>query len=204
MRQHDRPSGLSRYILAGERPVDAFGHCMRCSPLSVRELSPVMAPPWLPSFRKPNLHQAIRLLSACALACAVSTLFGLPEGYWSLITAVVVMQPDLSHTLRAGRDRVLATLLGAAFGVGLIALRETGLPTLPLFAAGLVPLACVTAVWPAMRLACTTLVIVLLIPAEGDPFARPLFRVLDILIGAVACITVSMLIFPGENEKGGS
>jgi len=163
-----------------------------------------MALPWLPRFRTANLHQASRLLSACALAGAISTLSGLPEGYWSLITAVVVMQPDLSHTLKAGRDRVLATLLGAAFGVGLIALREAGWPTLPLFVAGLVPLACVTAVWPAMRLACTTLVIVLLIPAEGDPYTRPIFRVLDILIGTVACLTVSILIFPGENEKGSS
>ena len=116
----------------------------------------------LPSFRAPQLQQAIR--RASALAFALYTLFGIPEAYWSLITVIVVMQPDLSRTLPAGRDRVLATLLGAALGLGLIALRQAGLPTLPLFLAGLVPLACITAVWPAMRLSCTTLVIVLLIP----------------------------------------
>ena len=152
----------------------------------------------LPSFRAPQLQQAIRLLSASALAFALSTLFGIPEAYWSLITVIVVMQPDLSRTLAAGRDRVLATLLGAALGLGLIALRQAGLPTLPLFVAGLVPLACITAVWPAMRLSCTTLVIVLLIPAEGDPFARPLFRVLDILVGALACVAISLLVFRGK------
>ena len=82
----------------------------------------------LPSFRAPQLQQAIRLLSASALAFALSTLFGIPEAYWSLITVIVVMQPDLSRTLAAGRDRVLATLLGAALGLGLIALRQAGCP----------------------------------------------------------------------------
>ena len=153
------------------------------------------------AFHTANRHQAMRLLFACALSFGVATLFGIPEPYWSLITAVVVMQTDLSHTLTAGRDRVLGTLLGAVVGVGLIAVGQRGVPTLPLFAAGLVPLACVTAVWPSMRLACTTLVVVMLIPADGDPFARPLFRVLDILLGALACIATSMLIYPSQNRK---
>ena len=78
------------------------------------------------AFHAPNRHQALRLLSACALSFGVVTLIGVPEGYWSLITAITVMQPDLSHTLSAGRDRVLATLLGAAVGIGLIGLRQAG------------------------------------------------------------------------------
>ncbi len=147
-------------------------------------------------FRAQNLHQAIQLLSACALSFGVVTLAGIPEGYWSLITAIVVMQPDVSYTLSAGRDRVLATLLGATVGIGLIGLRQAGLPTMPVLVAGLVPLACVTAVW----LSCITLVVVLLIPAGGDPFSRLLFRVLDILIGALACIAVAMLTYPGKSE----
>jgi uncharacterized membrane protein YccC len=52
-----------------------------------------------------------------------------------------------------------------------------------------------------LRLAGTTLVVVFLIPAGGDPYTRPLFRVLDILIGVLACLAVSVLIFPGQNQK---
>ena len=160
-------------------------------------------PRWLPSvrFTAATLHQAIRLLVACGLAAGAAWLLGVPEGYWTLITAVVVMQPDLSHTLTAGRDRVLGTLVGAAFGLVLIALRQQGWPTVPLFIAGLIPVALLTALWPALRLAGTTLVVVFLIPADGDPYTRPLFRVLDILIGVLACLAVSVLIFPGQNQK---
>ena len=121
---------------------------------------------------------------------------GLPEAFWAIITAIVVMQTDFSHTLSSGRDRTVATLIGAAVGVALIALRQLGLPTWPLLAVGLVPLAWLTAVAPNLRLACTTLVIVLLVPADGDPYLRALFRVADILFGVLACVVASVVVFP--------
>ena len=141
------------------------------------------------------------LLAACVLAYGVATLFRVPEGYWSLVTAIVVMQPDLSHTLAAGPGPGAWHVIGAVVGVGLIALREQGLPTLPLFVAGLVPLACLTAMQPATRMAGVTLVVVFLIPAAGDPYGRPLFRVLDIFIGVLACLLISVLIFRHETAK---
>jgi uncharacterized membrane protein YccC len=145
-----------------------------------------------------HVRQTCRLLTAFALAGGSAAWLGVPEGYWAIITAVVVMQPDLSHTLEAGRNRVLATLIGAAVGLVLIAARQRGLPAIPLFIAGLVPLAVVAAIWPNMRLAATTLVVVFLIPAGGDPYVRPLLRVGDILLGVLACIAVSVLVFPHE------
>ena len=152
-------------------------------------------------FGKEQMHQAFRLLSACALAGGCATLTGLPEGYWAVITAIVVMQPELSKTLSAGRDRIAATLVGAVFGMALVVLRQQGLPTLPLFMVGLIPLAMLTAVIPTLRLACTTLVVVFLIPATGDVYLRPIFRVADILVGALACLIVSVLVFPTESGE---
>jgi uncharacterized membrane protein YccC len=142
------------------------------------------------------MRQTCRLLAAFALAGGSAAVLGVPEGYWAIITAVVVMQPDLSHTLAAGRNRVAATLIGAAVGLALIAARQQGLAEIPLFIAGLIPLAVVTAIWPNLRLACTTLVVVFLIPAQGDPYIRPLLRVADILLGVVACLVVSVSVFP--------
>ena len=146
-----------------------------------------------------HARQTCRLLAACALAGGSATLLHMPDGYWAIITAVVVMQTDLGHTLDAGRNRVFATLIGAVAGLPLIVLRQQGLPTLPLFAAGLVPLAFLTVIWPKLRLACTTLVVVFLIPAGGDPYTRPLLRMGDILLGALACWAVSVVVFPQEN-----
>jgi uncharacterized membrane protein YccC len=161
-----------------------------------------MMSPWrsVPNLGWTHARQTCRLLAACALAGGSVTLLGVPEGYWAIITALVVMRPDFSHTLEAGRDRVLATLIGAVVGGMLIVARQHGLPEIPLFIAGIIPLAVITALWPNLRLACTTLVVVFLIPVEGDPYIRPLLRVGDILMGVLACLLVSALVFPHEDK----
>lgn len=137
-----------------------------------------------------NLAQAARILVACALCYGVSKLVGLPEGYWALITVVVVTQPMLRETLAASRYRVVGTLIGAAAGLAVIGGVQAGLPLQPLFWAALIPLALLTAAWPSLRVSCITLVILSLIPADGPPLTRALDRVLEILLGVVASIAV--------------
>ena len=145
-------------------------------------------------------RQAIRLLAACALAGVPTALLNIPDWYWSLITVVAVMQPDLHHTLTSGRDRMIATLIGAAVGLVLIYLRLQGLPSTPLFVVAMLPLALLTGIRPNLRLSCTTLIVVFLLPSGSDPYGRALFRVVDILTGVVACIMVSLTVFRRENE----
>jgi uncharacterized membrane protein YccC len=137
-----------------------------------------------------NLAQATRILAACALSYGASKLVGLPEGYWSLITVVVVTQPMLKETLAASRFRIVGTLIGAAAGLAVIAGVQAGLPLQPLFWGALLPLALLTAARPSLRVSCITLVILSLIPAPGPPLARAMDRVLEILLGVVASIAV--------------
>ena len=66
------------------------------------------------------------------------------------------------------------------------------MPTLALYAAGMVPLAMLTAVWPSLRLSCVTLTIVLLPNAEGTDFSRPMYRVLEILLGTAVATVVAL------------
>lgn len=143
-----------------------------------------------------HLWQMIRILGACALAFAGAKLIGLPEVYWSLITAVVVTQPELRNTLTAGRDRIIATLAGAAVGFIVLEAVAHGAPMLPLFWAALAPLALLTAIRPNLRLSCATLIVVVLVPTLAEPFARPFDRVIEILLGTVASIIVSAAISP--------
>ncbi|WP_158807914.1 aromatic acid exporter family protein [Beijerinckia sp. L45] len=146
--------------------------------------------------RRAKLWQAIRILSACALSYGITTLLALPEGYWALITAVVVTQADLSSTVQAGRDRIFGTVIGAVMGALVIAANlEGGWPLPVLFWIALVPLAILTAIKPNLRLSCVTLVVVVLVPAAST-WHRPLDRVIAILIGTLASIAVSAIIFP--------
>lgn len=143
------------------------------------------------------LWQTVRILVACAISYGGSKLIGLQEGYWALVTAVVVTQPALGSTLSAGRDRVVGTLIGALVGLGVLASAELGISPFAMFWIALIPLSILTVVKPNLRLCCITLVIVVLVPSTGTPFVRPLERVLEILIGTLASIVVAAA-FPRE------
>ena len=61
----------------------------------------------LPHFGLDELSHAVKILAACALAYSITRLFHLPEGYWCLITVIIVTHPDLPGTLSASRDRLI-------------------------------------------------------------------------------------------------
>jgi uncharacterized membrane protein YccC len=145
-------------------------------------------------FRRDYVWQAVRTLAACGLAWVGASMIGLKEIYWALITAVFVTQPGLPETLKVGRDRVLGAMLGAAAGLLVLEAIKLGGPTVPLFWAALVPLAVITARWPNMRFACATLIVLILVPAAGPDFGRPIDRVVEILVGVFASIVATVAI----------
>jgi hypothetical protein len=53
-----------------------------------------------------------------------------------------------------------------------------------------------TAVWQSLRLSCITFTIVFLAPAGGSPFTLPMFRVVEIVIGTLAALLLSLVRFP--------
>jgi uncharacterized membrane protein YccC len=147
-----------------------------------------------------NFLHAARILAACAISYGGSRLIGLHEGYWALITAVAVTHPALDDTLAAGRTRILGTLVGALAGLVIVEFAQLGASSLLLFWVAMIPLAFLTAVRPDFRLSCATLVIVVLVPSTSAPFARPIGRVLEILLGTVASIAV-LAVVPPRSES---
>jgi uncharacterized membrane protein YccC len=144
------------------------------------------------------LRRLARTLLGAAIAYGAAKLATLPELYWAVITAlVVVTQPSLNAALTTGRDQIIgAATGGVAGGIGIVAMLH-GAPPLLVFAIELVPLAALAAWRPTLRLACVTLVVVVLIPATGagsSPFERPVDRVFEILIGAAAALAASFLL----------
>jgi uncharacterized membrane protein YccC len=158
--------------------------------MSAPDAHPQTASTWL---SYDHIWQAVRTLAACGLAFGITSLVGLKEAYWGLITATIVTQPGLPATLKAGRDRILGTILGAAAGLLVIEAVARGWPNFPLFWAALVPLAIITAKWPNLRFACATLIVLVLVPS-GDGASRPIDRVAAIVIGAVASVVATTAI----------
>ncbi|SAK46312.1 Fusaric acid resistance protein family protein [Caballeronia catudaia] len=146
-------------------------------------------------FGAPEARRLLRTLMSCAISYGAARLAALPEGYWALITTlVIVTQPSLTQAVDTARDQIIGAFIGAVAGVlGIVAMQHGAAP-LAVFTIALLPLAALSAKRPAFRLACVTLVIVVLIPASpGSPYERPMHRVLEILIGAASSFVVSAL-----------
>jgi uncharacterized membrane protein YccC len=141
--------------------------------------------------RPAYLWQAARIFAACAISYAIPLLIGLEEPYWAPIAAIYVAQPELQATFAAGRDRVIATLIGAVIGLAVLQANRSGMHSMPLFWGVLIPLSILSAVKPNMRPSCTTLVILVLVPSTGPVLARPFERFLEILLGTLVAIAVT-------------
>ena len=66
--------------------------------------------------RQRLLIHAAKTALAAALCWWIATLFGLHDGYWGAISAIIVLQSNFGSTISASRDRILGTLIGAVFG----------------------------------------------------------------------------------------
>ena len=59
---------------------------------------------------------------AAVAAYLVATYFALPQDYWSVMTAILVVQASIGASLGLAFDRLLATLLGAVVAAALVAI----------------------------------------------------------------------------------
>src|SRR5450755_955268 len=66
--------------------------------------------------RKRLLIHAAKTALAASLCWWLATRFGLHDGYWGAISAIIVLQSNFGSTITASRDRLLGTMIGAVFG----------------------------------------------------------------------------------------
>lgn len=150
--------------------------------------------------RKSEWRHAIRVSCAVVAAYAIATLLRLPQGYWAVFTAVIIVQGSLGATITASIERLMGTAVGAIVGAGAAMLHtrwpEAGGPILAVTAALLAFLA---AVRPAFKVAPVTAVIMLIgVTTHMDPLVAAFLRVAEITVGSVVGIAATLLIFPAR------
>jgi uncharacterized membrane protein YccC len=123
-----------------------------------------------------------------------ATRFGLREGYWGAISAIIVLQSHVGATIQASRDRILGTLIGAVLGFSC-----TLLGTLPwnyILAVFLAVVVCgLLGLRNSSRLAGVTVTIVMLVRSNSSR-TLALDRVLQVVLGIMVALVVTLLIFP--------
>lgn len=145
------------------------------------------------------------LIAGMAAFFVTDVLLGLPQSYWAVLTAVIVMQASLGGALKASIDRVVGTIAGALWGV-IVALTVPHGGSWLLATAltlALAPLALLVAFKPAYRIAPATAIIVLLGSSgqAAGPIVPALHRVLEIGIGSLVGLAVALLVLPARAHR---
>lgn len=149
-----------------------------------------------------ELRLSMRTVVAGALTFALAHLLQLPQGYWAVLTSVIVMQASVGGSLKATIDRLIGTVGGAAFGAVVATLVPHTEPVALGVALAIVlgPLGLLAALYPSFRIAPVTAIIVLLGTGTTHlaPFVSALDRVLEISLGSLVGLGVSLLVLPAR------
>jgi uncharacterized membrane protein YccC len=152
-----------------------------------------------------ELKLAARTTFAALITFALAELLALPQGYWAVLTSVIVMQASVGGSLKAGLDRIVGTAAGALWGVAVtLAVPHHATWTLGLaLAVAVAPLAPVAVLRPTYRVAPVTAVIVLLSTsgAQLGPVRYAIDRVLEIGLGCLVAVVVSLLVLPARAHR---
>lgn len=145
--------------------------------------------------RKRLLIHAAKTALAAGLCWWIALRFGLHDGYWGAISAIIVLQSNFGATITASRDRILGTIIGAAFGFAfsLFGVLPWNFILAVLFA---VILCGLLGLRNSSRLAGVTIAIVMLVQKGGSHWILALHRVGEVFLGIVVAVAVSTLVFP--------
>lgn len=144
--------------------------------------------------RKRLLIHAAKTALAATLCWWLARLLGMHDGYWGSITAIIVLQSNFGSTIKASRDRILGTIIGAGFGFG-FSLFWT-LPWNYVLAVFLATVLCgLLGFRSSSRLAGVTITIVMLIQSSSHK-ALAFDRVLQVLFGILVAVAVTTLVLP--------
>ena len=147
-----------------------------------------------------QLRLSLRITLASLLTFAIGHLLGLVQAYWAVLTALIVTQASVGGSLKATVDRFVGSLGGAAWGVAVsLSLPHATVWGLALtLTVALAPLAVLTALNPAYRIAPVTAIILLLTPTSqaAGPLSVAFHRLLEIGLGSIVALAVAFLVLP--------
>ena len=136
--------------------------------------------------RRLLIHAAKTALAA-ALCWWLALRFGLHDGYWGSISAIIVLQSNVGSTVNASRERVLGTLIGALLGFGFSMFGA--LPWNYILAVLAAIIVCgLLGLRNSSRLAGVTITIIMLVHKQGSLWGLALDRVIEVVLGIVVAL----------------
>ncbi|MFZ5425625.1 MAG: FUSC family protein [Thermodesulfobacteriota bacterium] len=154
----------------------------------------------LPKASPLHVKHAVKTALAAMTAYAMVTLSGMQQGYWAVISVVLVMQTNLGGSLQAGLNRIIGTAVGAFLGAACLMLLGSGAVALGL-GVGLTILVCAYFIHmhESFRMAGLTATIVILLGNQSGSYLDfVLARFLEIGLGVAIALAFSVFVWPSR------
>lgn len=151
-----------------------------------------------------EIRLSVRVTAAGLAAFLLSHLLELPQGYWAVLTAVLIIQSSIGGSLKAALERLIGTFGGAVYGALIASLvpHENLTMMAVTLAIGLAPPALLAALKPSFRIAPVTVIIVLFSSTVAGPHVSVIQyafdRVIEIGIGSIIGLFVALTILPAR------
>jgi uncharacterized membrane protein YccC len=151
---------------------------------------------------KAQLGLCLRVTVAAVLGFALAHLLSVPLPLWTVLTAMLLTQATFGSSVEATINYLAGTLGGAVYAGAVAALvpHANDVSLAGVLAIAVAPLALLGAVYPNYGAATFTGALVLLVPGMGHvgPIEFALNRVLEVTIGGLTALAVSLLVFPAR------
>ena len=148
----------------------------------------------------PRLRLAIQTTIAACLAYVVVDALALSQGFWAVMTAILVTQANVGASLGLAAERLGGSLLGVIVGGAVaVALADAQELKFAGLAVTVLILGFFSAHRPSLRIACVTAAIVVLgDPSLGPPISSAENRMIEVVVGTVIAILTSLIVFPSR------
>lgn len=143
---------------------------------------------------------AVQSAAAAAGMFMLMRSLGLAEEFVGILSAVLVVQPSIGHTVGAARNRIVATLVGSAIGIGCLVLLPAGYGTAAALALSMLVINAASALRPGWRYG-TVAAVALALGSESDAFETAKARALAIAIGAAVGAIATIVVWPDSAGK---
>lgn len=156
---------------------------------------------WITDHKAEEYH-ALRVGAAAVISLFVVHALHLTQGYWTILTAVLVVQSSVGGSVKFAIDRMIGTIGGAVYGAIVAAFmpHDHGVAQYLSLLLGVMPPAVLAAMNPSFRIAPVTVVIVLFSTTSQhmNVFEYAVERVLEIGLGSILGLAVSLLVLPAR------
>jgi uncharacterized membrane protein YgaE (UPF0421/DUF939 family) len=146
---------------------------------------------------------ALKTGLAAILSVLLANLLGLSHAYWAAVSAIVVMGWDTALTFASCRDRIIGTAIGAFLGWVTFYIWHGHYFFYGISVALCIFVCSALQFDKAGRLAAATLSLIVLVQPDASPGRVAIARFLEIGIGVVMALAVTLLVFrPHPAEPG--